>query len=762
MAAPAAGAQLQALARHSVRPSVTGKKAKAAPKAVRCRSVDCRPSIALPAQDAGSPEDVAAQGELAPLAHALHDGSLAAYDPAAAFAEKHAAEPWGARAALALGYFDYTKSRFQQALAWFDKAGRDPLLREYVLYWRAQTRRGLGHDAEALAELQTLRADFPESAMSELAVEASAVTAVNAGKAREAVAILEAYSGTTSKPGLLYLRAQARQLAGQFVQAAADFQALYYRFPLSDEADSAARVLPQLARRLRGEFPKAAPGQQEGRAQAFFDARKWHEARVEYEKLLATLGKSSASPQAQRAHLRIAQAREQLGSSPKVIEGVRTADPAVDAERLYALSQAWRPKPREPQQHAKEMLAALALLSAKYPDSRANEDGIYATANYYWVQLDRARAVEVYQKLLKEFPGGHYAQIAEWRIAWSAYLSRKPEAGALLEDFITKYPGSAYTVDALYWLGRLAERDNDPARARGFYLKAEERFPQTYFGRQASARLLAMGRAPANSAEFLEKIAPPPPLRRLDEPVPAAAIERWTRAQVLRTLAFDASAELELRAAYWATASPRLMLEAAQAALDQGHYAAGMALGRVAVPNFEARNVEEVPVYAWKTLFPLPYEAALRRTAAQNGIDPMLAAGLMRQESSFQADAVSKAGAVGLMQVLPKTGRLLARQLHVRYSRTKLYEPEYNLLLGVHYLAELLRTQGSPEAALGAFNAGEDRVAAWQAERHADELPELVESVPFTETREYIQIVLRNAEVYRLIYGEKGAAGGGR
>jgi soluble lytic murein transglycosylase len=135
----------------------------------------------------------------------------------------------------------------------------------------------------------------------------------------------------------------------------------------------------------------------------------------------------------------------------------------------------------------------------------------------------------------------------------------------------------------------------------------------------------------------------------------------------------------------------------------------------------------------------------------------MLAAGLIRQESTFQADAVSRADAVGLMQVLPQTGRLLARQLRIRYTKNKLFEPEYNIQLGMLYVAGLLRTTGAPEYALAAFNAGEDRIAAWRAERTYEEIPELVESIPFTETREYVQIVLRNSEVYRMIYGSGNA-----
>ncbi|HTZ32685.1 MAG TPA: lytic transglycosylase domain-containing protein, partial [Methylomirabilota bacterium] len=224
--------------------------------------------------------------------------------------------------------------------------------------------------------------------------------------------------------------------------------------------------------------------------------------------------------------------------------------------------------------------------------------------------------------------------------------------------------------------------------------------------------------------------------------------------QALRTLAFDASAELELKAAYAATASPRFLVEAAQAAFDQGHFASGMNYGRIAVPSFDSRKFSDVPPNVWKILFPFPYETVIRREAARNDFDPMFAAGLIRQESTFQADAVSHANAIGLMQILPKTGRLLARQLKIRYTRNTLYDPNYNIEIGMLYIANLTRSTGSPEYAAAAYNAGEDRIALWKSERTYEEVPELVESIPFTETREYVQIVLRNAEMYRALYGD--------
>jgi soluble lytic murein transglycosylase len=376
-----------------------------------------------------------------------------------------------------------------------------------------------------------------------------------------------------------------------------------------------------------------------------------------------------------------------------------------------------------------------------------------AAGNYYWVELNRSQAASYYQRVLDNFPAGKYAFNCEWRVAWVAYLNRQPDADGKFIAFLRKYPVSANAPNALYWLGRNAERGGNPAHARSYFRMASERYPETYFGQHAALRLEKLGPGDEDPPEFLAQIPPPTPLRPFDEPIATAAMERWTRAQALRSIAFDSAAELELKSAYFAAGSPRLLFEAAQAAFDQGHFAAGMAYGRLIVPNFDARRFSDVPLIVWRTLYPLPYEPALRREAAKNAFDPMLAAGLIRQESTFQADAVSPKNAVGLMQVLPQTGRLMARQLRVRYTKTSLYQPDFNLEVGMVYVAGLLRNLGAPEYALAAFNAGEDRIALWRSERNYEEIPELVESIPFTETRDYVQIVLRNAEVYRMIYG---------
>jgi soluble lytic murein transglycosylase len=728
------------------------KKKPLQPKSPACRT-GCKPDTTAPALDAATPEDASLQKELGVLARDLHQGAPGSYDKLAAFANKNSKSVWGQRAALALGFDDFSRARMSQAETWLQKAKTDELLNQYALFWLAQTQRNLNKKAEAALNLATLLKDNPYTAIKDVVLQAYVPTAVEIGHAQEGLDALASYPPAASKPALLLVRARANESIRKLLPAVRDYQALYYKFPLADESKDAGLSLTRLNKQLRNEFPYATAELQDQRAQIFYDAHKWKEARVEYEKLAAML-KDPTNPTRQHALVRVAECRQHPKQSPVLLASLNISDPDADAERLYALSQAYRSEKNEG-----AMLGTVEKATEKYPLSHWSEEALMATGNYYWVLLDRSKAVSYYQRILDAYPGDKNAYNAEWRAAWLAYLQKAPYTDEKITTFLRKYPVSGGAVNALYWLGRNAEREGNPGHARGYYRKASERFPTTYFGEYATARLEKMAPGEADQSEVFAQIPAAPPLRSFDEPITPNVADRWNRAQALRTIAFDGSAELELKAAYATTASPRYLVEAAQAAFDQGHFAAGMAYGRLAVPNFDARSFSEVPPSVWRILFPLPYESTLRREAERNDFDPMFAAGLIRQESTFQADIVSHANAIGLMQILPKTGKILARQRKVKYTKATLFDPNLNIQLGMLYIADLTRATGGPEYAAAAYNAGEDRIALWKSERAYEEVPELVESIPFTETREYVQIVLRNAVMYRLIYPQPNKAG---
>jgi soluble lytic murein transglycosylase len=173
-----------------------------------------------------------------------------------------------------------------------------------------------------------------------------------------------------------------------------------------------------------------------------------------------------------------------------------------------------------------------------------------------------------------------------------------------------------------------------------------------------------------------------------------------------------------------------------------------------AVPNYFSATINQLPRPIWERLFPRPYWDDLKKHASVNQLDPYLVASLIRQESEFNPGAVSPANALGLMQLLPHVGRGVAREEKIKhFSTDELFNAPINLQLGTRYFKHMVdHYHGQVEYALAAYNAGEDRVDAWRSSGDFKDVEEFVESIPFTETREYVQAIMRNAVLYKLLY----------
>jgi soluble lytic murein transglycosylase len=161
-------------------------------------------------------------------------------------------------------------------------------------------------------------------------------------------------------------------------------------------------------------------------------------------------------------------------------------------------------------------------------------------------------------------------------------------------------------------------------------------------------------------------------------------------------------------------------------------------------------------------VFPFPYREILADEAARAKVDPWLLAGLVRQESSFDRRARSWVGATGLSQIMPSTGAWLAPGAGVRnFAPELLAVPEINLRMGARYLRDQVRRyHGARDLALAAYNAGPGRADRWKRELgYGRDVDAFREKIPFAETREYVKVVIRNAEVYRRLYGARRSPG---
>jgi len=148
--------------------------------------------------------------------------------------------------------------------------------------------------------------------------------------------------------------------------------------------------------------------------------------------------------------------------------------------------------------------------------------------------------------------------------------------------------------------------------------------------------------------------------------------------------------------------------------------------------------------------YPLEYRALIDRCATDNQVDPVVVAALIRNESHYNPDALSKQGARGLMQIMPSTGQWIASQMQVPYSDEMLWDPEYNIRLGCWYLDNLSREFGGDLVlVLASYNAGRNNVKKWVNEGRWTGEESTLGQIPFSETRSYVEQVLRDMPVYR-------------
>jgi soluble lytic murein transglycosylase len=172
-----------------------------------------------------------------------------------------------------------------------------------------------------------------------------------------------------------------------------------------------------------------------------------------------------------------------------------------------------------------------------------------------------------------------------------------------------------------------------------------------------------------------------------------------------------------------------------------------------ALPYAASAPIKSIPLAYWRILFPKAWWDTIKIESEKNNLDPYMVASLIRQESEFNPSVISYANAYGLMQIEPATGKQLAREEGISHFQTfQLLDPEMNIRLGCLYLRQMLdKVGGVPEYAFAAYNAGDNRVVDWQAAGPYSGIDEFVESIPFTQTREYVEAILRNEETYKAI-----------
>jgi soluble lytic murein transglycosylase len=486
------------------------------------------------------------------------------------------------------------------------------------------------------------------------------------------------------------------------------------------------------------------------RAEALYKAHRYPAAADEY-RVLADL----APPAEQSAAL------IQLANSYMHDGNTRDARAALDRipdDGSEASAEKWYQR-AEIARNANDEAALTTILEhmrSTTPKSPWLESALFTAGNMYLLRKDYDRAIDYYRELHERFPSGTKAAYAHWKCAWLTYRqNRKEQAKKYFDEQIEFYPATNEVPNAMYWRGRMAEDESQYGVARAYYQKLAERYRNYYYGVLARKRLAVLPAAPSVIVASLQHIGSAPsydPESKVTDP-PEDDLH-YMRARLLENAGVTDLAVRELQAGS-STGPSWEMLEIAHIYSSGGEYFRALQALKRAIAGYFAMDVDALPAPYWHGLFPRPYWDALRRYSDENGIDPYLVASLIRQESEFNPSAISHANAYGLMQLLPKTGKGEAKKAGLQhYNTDSLLDPTTNIELGTRYFRQMIdHFGGQTEYALAAYNAGAERVEDWRASGNFRDVEEFVESIPFTETREYVQAIVRNTEVYKRVYG---------
>ncbi len=633
---------------------------------------------------------------------------------------------------------------------------RIPKLADYAAWLLASAQFESENYSVVPKTLEAVWKQSPVSPMVARSVLLASRAYLQSGGAKDAVELLRKNYAALPQPQGDLAMAAAFAGAGDAVSAAIYNQRVYYTYPISGEAAQADAESARLRAQLGDNYPPAMPNAMLGRALKLISSGNAARGRKELETIIPQLGGTERDVARVRIGVAEYESKDNVAAE-KYLGSLDGLSPEADAERLCYLSLTARRLKNQEEVHA-----SLDRLARSYPTSSWRLQALISDGNEHLIRNEVDAYEPLYQACYESFPNDAQAAMCHWKVAWAHYLRRRADSGDMLRAHLRMFPGSEDAAAAMYFLGRLAEGAHDAGAARAWYAEIVREYPNYFYTTLARDRLTALAGGPPSPAvnEFLRKLTFPPRARTVNFEPQANSKARIERAHMLAGAGLEDWAEVELRYAAQNEDQPPVMaielasLTGGRAGPDQAlRYIKRYASGYLFLP------LESAPAEFWKLAFPMPYRADLERFAKQNSLDPFLMAALIRQESEFNTKAVSPANARGLTQIMPATGRELSRRLKVKaYSTPALFQPAVNLQLGSFYLKSLADGLGGRyDVALAAYNAGLSRAHAWLTWGDFREPAEFIETVPFSQTRTYIQTVLRNADLYRRLYGAAAA-----
>ena len=693
--------------------------------------------------------------------------------------ERHPKTPWQKRSLFLLGRTllgrDMTVEAEQALLR---VPVEYPDLADYALFSLAEYRYTQKAYPEAVGLYERLVSNYPSSVLVARASIRKAQALFDGGSFRDAAAVFEKAlqdrprSEQASYAALGVGRALAA--AGDLPAAARAYLDASVRYPGNGNDAEVERALASLKQR-GADIPKLTADELYERGRNLFRTLQYDKAVGDFR---AALDADPSHPQKADMLLRSGIALFNVGKRAEAASTLERLLKAKIPDCRCAEALNWLGKSYSRLGMREEAVEAYLNLVRMYPESDWADDALYLTGNVYRDANDLKKALKYYRRVAEEYPDSSLADSAIWWQGWAYYTAGDfPKTVQALQELISRYPRSFLVNQALYWQGRAVERMDGREKALRYYRRIVDRGPYTYYGYRAVERLGSsdLTVATAADAQPVGEVIPEdsdllpeedPDLADLDGPPvwtdeAIAALSKYPAYRKTLELMYlgmkkDAAAEL------WSLQDlmPKrygAVIGLSKAFFELGDFYSSLIVVLRSFDRQLERPSPRLPADLWLLAYPQGYWQSIVAAARRNGLDPYFVAAIIREESQFRPEAVSPAGARGVMQVMPTTGEWIARMTGIRdFDRAKLFEADMNITIGAWYLSHLMkRFRNDLVLVSAAYNAGPEAVAGWTDRNSvAADTEAFVETIPFMETRGYVKKVLRNYAEYRRIYGK--------
>lgn len=672
---------------------------------------------------------------------------------------RFAGKKTGALAKLLRARIRYEQSDFAGAAAILnsDVFAKKTKVADYAMWLRGKALQSAGDHAAACLVLETLLKEFPDSIRVNDAKLLWAASAIQTGRAVEVPPMLIALTEKNDRNAVL-LTAKAYEAQGTAAEAL-----IFYRRVLLLTA-AADAVSAEAAGRLTALGAVGTPQSSQEQlllAETLFSAKNYGGAAAAY----AALAQSDAASITPLIRLRQLTALANSGRMPDALTAFNSL-PVAAKEREeayrqivlgYAKAKQWPPA-RTSADEMRSKFPNGTLVAKTFIDAGlAARDAKSRTDEGYF--LNTAVAA---------FPNAIEVAQAQFEAAWFQHEQGNfALSSQMLTEHLARYAGKDTTNRGIagYWSARDSERAGKTAEACALYDGVAYRYGANWYGYLALSRLTAMkaqgncrNTAPPNDtvAKAVANLKIVTVARETAGEKELGRVEKGDDLSIIGL--FDWAIDELNEAKKTAFNSPKINLALARHYRWKGDNTSAFVALKASYPDYAQMFPEEMGREEWAVFYPLINWSDIKYWSGERRLDPYQVAGLIRQESVFVPTAKSGANAYGLMQLLVPTAQTMAKKYvskTAQVTASSLFQPPLNIELGTAYLRDQLDKFGRIEYVAVAYNAGPGRVAPWRASLPA-EIDEFVEAIPFKETKQYVQGVIRNSAQYRRLYDENG------